>query len=71
MNFLPFRFFAVATGLVTFLGSNNSGTINPLMVTLDNVTVDTIASSNLIAPSNAQITLVSTPLVGLLQGYNA
>ena len=46
-----------ATGSFTFLGANNNGTINPLIVTLDNVTVDTVAASNLVAPSNAQITL--------------
>jgi len=65
---------AVATGSVTFLGASNNGTVNPLMVTLDNVTIDTLAASNLIAPSNAQITLgpgqVSSNLVSLLQPYN-
>jgi polygalacturonase/sugar lactone lactonase YvrE len=66
---------AVATGSVTFLGASNNGTVNPLVVTLDNVTIDTLASSNLIAPSNAQITLgpgqVSSNLVSLLQSYAA
>lgn len=65
---------AVATGSVTFLGASNNGTINPLIATLDNVTIDTLASSNLIAPSNAQITLgpgqVSSTLTSLLLPYN-
>ena len=62
----------VATGSFTFLGAVNGGTVNPLSVELDNVTVDT--SNNLVAPSNAQITLgpgqVSSNLVSLLQPYN-
>ncbi len=64
----------VATGSVTFLGASNNGTINPLIATLDNVTIDTLSSSNLIAPSNAQITLgpgqVSSTLTSLLLPYN-
>gem|GEM_PF-1057744 len=64
----------VATGSVTFLGASNNGTVNPLVVTLDNVTIDTLAASNLVTPSNAQITLgpgqVSTNLVSLLTPFN-
>ncbi len=63
-----------ATGSFTFLGANNNGTINPLIVTLDNVTVDTVAASNIVAPSNAQITFgpgqVSSAFVSLLNAYN-
>ena len=65
---------AVATGSVTFLGASNNGTVNPLIVTLDNVTIDTLASTNLVAPSNAQITYgpgpVSSTLTSLLAPYN-
>ncbi len=64
----------VATGSVTFLGASNNGTVNPLVVTLDNVTIDTLAGSNLVTPSNAQITLgpgqVSSNLVSLLTPFN-
>ena len=64
----------VATGSFTFLGASNNGTINPLQVTLDNVTIDTVAASNLVTPSNAHITLgpgqVSTNLVSLLTPFN-
>ncbi|RSL18524.1 Ig-like domain-containing protein [Edaphobacter aggregans] len=63
-----------ATGSFTFLGASNNGTINPLIVTLDNVTVDTVAASNIVAPSNAQITFgpgqVSSNFVSLLNAYN-
>lgn len=65
---------AVATGSVQFTGANNNGTLNPLIVTLDNVTIDTLASSNLTAPTNAEITLgpgqVSSTLTSLLLPYN-
>ena len=64
----------VQTGSYTFLGASNNGTVNKLGVTLDNVTIDTMTSSNLIAPSNALITLgpgqVSNNLVGYLTPYN-
>jgi polygalacturonase/sugar lactone lactonase YvrE len=64
----------VATGSVQFSGASNNGTINPLIVTLDNVTIDTLAASNLTAPTNATITLgpgqVSNTLTSLLQPYN-
>lgn len=65
---------AVATGSVQFTGANNNGTLNPLIVTLDNVTIDTLANSNLVAPTNAQITLgpgqVSSTLTSLLLPFN-
>jgi hypothetical protein len=65
---------AVATGSVQFTGANNNGTLNPLIVILDNVTIDTLASSNLVAPTNAQITLgpgqVSSTLTSLLLPFN-
>jgi polygalacturonase len=65
---------AVATGTVQFTGASNNGTINPLMVTLDNVTMDTLSASNLTAPTNAQITFgpgqVSSTLTSLLLPYN-
>ncbi|HUZ93511.1 MAG TPA: Ig-like domain-containing protein [Edaphobacter sp.] len=58
----------------TFLGASNNGTVNPLVVTLDKVTSDTLASSKLIAPSNAQVTLgpgqVSSTLTSLLLPNN-
>ena len=64
----------VPAGTFTFLGASNNGTVNPLVATLDNVTVDTLASSQLIAPSNAHITLgpgqVSNDLVSLLLPFN-
>lgn len=64
----------VATGSVQFSGASNNGTINPLIVTLDNVTIDTLSASNLTAPSNAQITLgpgqVSNTLTTLLTPFN-
>ena len=63
-----------ATGSFTFLGASNNGTVNPLIVTLDNVTVDTVAASNIVAPSNAQITFgpgqVSSTFVSLLEAFN-
>ena len=65
---------AIATGSVQFTGANNNGTLNPLIVTLDNVTIDTLASSNLTAPTNAEITLgpgqVSNTLTSLLLPFN-
>lgn len=60
----------VTTGSYTFLGASNNGTVNPLGITLDNVTIDTLTSSNLVAPVNAHITLgpgqVSNYLASLL-----
>ncbi len=50
----------VATGSFMFQGVSNNGVINPLVVTLDNVTVDTISSSNLVPPVYAHITLGTT-----------
>ena len=64
----------VQTGSYTFLGASNNGTVNPLGITLDNVTVDTMSASNLVAPMNALITLgpgqVSSNLVGYLAPYS-
>jgi polygalacturonase/sugar lactone lactonase YvrE len=65
---------AVATGSVQFTGANNNGTLNPLVVTLDNVTIDTLSGSNLVTPTNANITLgpgqVSSNLTSLLLANN-
>jgi polygalacturonase/sugar lactone lactonase YvrE len=63
-----------ATGLVQFLGASNNGVINPLGVTLDNVTMDALAGSNFTAPTNVNITLgpgqVSSTLTSLLLPVN-
>ena len=65
---------AVATGSVQFTGANNNGTLNPLIVTLDNVTIDTLASSQSRCTHECEITLgpgqVSSTLTSLLLPFN-